>query len=148
MRQLRNFLNLTTGDRLLLLSTLVLLAILRLGLWLLPFKTLLALLPRLSQITFTPNLSHPILLNKVIWAVNVSSRYMPGGVKCLARALTTKVLLDRLEHPPELRIGVAKGDQGTLEAHAWVEYQGQIIIGNLRDLSRFVPLPAFQGVRP
>jgi hypothetical protein len=148
MQQLRNFLKLTMDDRLLLLNTLVLLAAIRLGLWLLPFKTLLGLLPRLSQITFTPNLSHSALLNKVVWAIDVSSRYMPGGVKCLARALTAKVLLDRLEHSPELRIGVAKDNQGTLEAHAWIEYQGQIVMGNLKDLSRFVPLPTFSGVRP
>ncbi len=72
---------------------------------------------------------------------------MPGGAKCLARALTTQVLLNRQGYLPDLRIGVAKATAGQLEAHAWVEYQGRIVIGQLNDLSRYLPLPSFEGVK-
>lgn len=83
---------------------------------------------------------------KIAWAVNAVSRYMPG-VKCLARALTTQVLMSRYGHSCELRIGVAKGEKGTLEAHAWIEHQGRVVMGYLADLSRFIPLPSLQGVK-
>jgi hypothetical protein len=51
-------------------------------------------------------------------------------------------LLNWYGYASELRIGVAKGEQGELEAHAWVEYQGKVIIGGLSTLSRYVPLPS------
>lgn len=34
-----------------------------------------------------------------------------------------------------------------LKAHAWIEYQGFVIIGNLDDLRRFIPLPSLEGIR-
>jgi len=145
MKRLRKFLSLTTSDCQLLLGTLVLLGVIRLGLWLLPFKTLLQLLASISQATPEPQEVDQNSANKIVWAVNIASRYMPGGVKCLARALTTRVLLSRRGHSANLRIGVAKGKEGQLEAHAWVESQGQVVIGHLGDLSRFIPMPSFEG---
>lgn len=86
-----------------------------------------------------------VTVGKIIWTVNAASRYMPG-VKCLARALTTQVIMSRHGLSGQLRIGVAKTERGKLEAHAWVEYQGRVAIGNLQDLSRFIPLPSLEGV--
>jgi hypothetical protein len=54
-------------------------------------------------------------------------------------------MLARNGHPAALRIGVAKDGDGTLEAHAWVETGGSVIVGHLRDLARFAPLPALPG---
>ena len=137
------------GDRQLLAITFVLLAAIRLGLWLLPFRNLLKLLQKISKPDFllSPEDKSQISASKIVWAVNAASRYMPGGVKCLARALTAQVLMNYHGHTPELRIGVAKGEGGKLEAHAWIEYQGRVAIGYLPDLSRFIPLPSLQGVK-
>jgi hypothetical protein len=63
-------------------------------------------------------------------------------VKCLARALTAQILLNRQGYLPKLCIGVSKGQNGKLQAHAWIECQGQVVIGNLSNLSDFVPLEA------
>ncbi|MCA1992894.1 MAG: lasso peptide biosynthesis B2 protein [Coleofasciculus sp. S288] len=148
MRRLRKLLRLSGSDRHLLIATLGLLGAIRLGLWLLPFRTLLRLLAKVSQPTSkSGQVKNQTSVGKIVWAVNAVSRYMPGGVKCLARALTTQVLMSRHGHSPELRIGVAKGEGGNLEAHAWIEHQGQVVIGNLKGLSRFIPLPSLQGVR-
>jgi hypothetical protein len=126
---------------------LALLGAIRLGLWLLPFPTLLRLLSRSSQVTSETKIADQTTIGKVVWAVNVASRYMPGNVKCLVLALTTQILMSRCGHSPKLRIGVAKGEEGQFEAHAWVENQGQVVIGNLTDLSRFTPMPSFEGDR-
>jgi hypothetical protein len=134
--KLKTLLRMSGRDRLRLTVTLLLLAAIRLGLWLLPFQTLLQNLEKLGRSTTAP----PLSISHIVWMVNVSSRYMPG-VKCLARALTTRVLLNWYGYASELRIGVAKGEQG-LEAHAWVEYQGKVIIGGLSTLSRYVPMPS------
>ena len=42
--------------------------------------------------------------------------------------------------PHEVSIGVAKGENGKIEAHAWVVSQGTVMMGNLPDLSRYVPM--------
>jgi len=89
----------------------------------------------------------PVFVDKVVWAVRVASRYMPGRVKCLAQALTAQVLLERRGYQTQLRIGVAKGEGGQLEAHAWVESQGRIVIGGLKDLARYTTLPTLEAKR-
>ncbi|MBD2605341.1 lasso peptide biosynthesis B2 protein [Scytonema hofmannii FACHB-248] len=136
----------TLRDRQLLIMTLIILATIRLGLWIMPFRTLLKVLAKVSRQSDRLQVTNPVSVRKIAWAVNAVSRYMPG-VKCLARALTTQVLMSRYGHSCELRIGVAKGEKGTLEAHAWIEHQGRVVMGYLVDLSRFIPLPSLQGVK-
>lgn len=131
-------------DRKLILDTVILLAAMRLGLRFLPFQTLQNKLETASQLF--PKAKEQLSVGKIIWVVNASSRYMPG-VKCLARALTAQVLMKQHGHPSELRIGVAKGETGELEAHAWIEHRGRVVIGALNDLQRYVPMPSFKGSR-
>ncbi len=144
MRRLRKLVAITKSDRRLLVSAILLLGTVRLGLLLLPFQTLRRLLAKMTQTT--SKLQPDQSLDKVVWAVRVVSRYMPGEVKCLARALTTQVLLERRGYQTQLRIGVAKG-QGGLEAHAWVESQGRIVVGGLKDIGRYTPLPDLEAER-
>ncbi|NET30807.1 MAG: lasso peptide biosynthesis B2 protein [Cyanothece sp. SIO1E1] len=145
MRRLRKFLGLGEGDRHLLVKAFILLGFVRLGLWLLPFRILLQLLTKISHTICKLRGLKPVSIGKVIWAVNLSTRWIPGGAKCLARALTTQFFLQRSGYSSELRIGVAKDAIGKLEAHAWIEIQGQVVIGHLSDLSRYTTLPSFEG---
>lgn len=78
-------------------------------------------------------------IRRVRCAVTTASRYVPRTT-CLTRALTALDLLHRQRLPGELRIGVAKGPGGRLEAHAWVEHDGAVVIGDSGDLSRFTAL--------
>lgn len=144
MKRLRKFLHLPKRDRFLLASTALLLGTIKLGLLLLPFQTLRHLLARMTLAHSQLQQADQACVGKVVWAVEVASRYMPGGAKCLAQALATQVLLGRRGHPADLRIGVAKGETGKLEAHAWVESQGNIVIGSLADLARYTPLPSLE----
>ena len=140
MKYLRHGFKLSTSDRHLLIQSFILLSFVRIGLGILPFKTLRKLLIRISHSDLeetSQNLTHTP--NKIIWAVNLVSRYMPG-VKCLAKALTTQVIMSQNGYLSQLKIGVVKGKKGQLEAHAWVEYQGIIVMGDLSDLERYTPL--------
>ena len=123
----------------LLFKAFILLGIIRLGLWQLSFAHLRKFLAFFSHRTISINSDRQIEVDCIVWAVNKSSQYMPG-VKCLARALTTEVLMYQYGHQPQLRIGVAKRS-GKIEAHAWVESQGQVLIGQLQDLWQFKVLP-------
>lgn len=149
--KLEKVFRLSPEDLYLIFVAYIVLATIRLGLWLLPFHILLKLLEKASQSDFpfpTPNLQNPSLfLHKIVWSVNTATRNMPGGAKCLARALTAKFLMARYGHFPKLCIGVAKKNEENIEAHAWIEYQGHIIIGFLPDLSRYIPLPSLEGVK-
>ena len=159
LHKLKTLTRMSGGDRLHIVSAFLLLSLIRLGLGLLPFRVVLKLVqglshsPRVFQndpLQGSPgsrSLASPSQsISHIVWLVNVSSRYTPGGAKCLARALTTQILLTRQGYLPDLRIGVTKA-AGNLEAHAWVEYQGRVVIGQLNDLSRYLPLPSLEGVK-
>jgi hypothetical protein len=140
-RRLGKIFRLSRSDRQLLLHTFLLLNAVRLGLWLLPFRTLTQLLEALSPTPVQRSATHAISIIKIIRSVDISSRYSPGRVKCLARALTAQVLLHGNGYAAHLHIGVAKGEYGQLEAHAWIESQGTVVMGELQNLSRYTPLP-------
>ena len=79
----------------------------------------------------------------VAWAVAVADRNVPGSRKCLVRSLTTEVLLRLFGHRPVHRIGV-RTDSEEFRAHSWLEYEGEILIGDLADLDRYDPLPPLE----
>ncbi len=123
-----------------LVKALLLLWACRLGLWLLPFKTLRGLLAKISFFSKCD----PAKTDTIIWAVAVGSRYVPAAT-CLTQALAGQVLLNRHDAPALLCIGVAKDEQGVFQAHAWVESQGRILMGNSPDLRRYTRVSAFEG---
>ncbi len=145
MKLLHKALHLKPSDRQLLLTALALLLTIRLGLWLLPFPTWRRLFTQVMQTkTNLPPIS-TTTIDQIVWAVSVASRYLPGEVKCLARALATQILLHRYGYTATLCLGVAKGEKGQLEAHAWVESQGEVVIGGLSNLSSFTLLSSLGG---
>lgn len=122
------FLRLPSPERLLLLRAALLLGGIRLGLSLLPFPVLRGLLSRVRVgRSRLDNVGHSSI-DQPVWAVAAAGRYIPKAT-CLAQALALQVLLTRQGHVVRLYIGVAKGKQGRLEAHAWVESQGKVLLG-------------------
>ena len=147
MRPARNFLRLSARDRLFLVKCTGLVGLIRLGLWLLPFRTLrrrLDSLPRPSGRAQTPAQR---LVNRAVWGVTTSSRCIPAAT-CLTQALAARLLLSWWGCPAELRIGVLKDDHQTLQAHAWVERDGLIVIGGSDSPLRYTPLPPLEGKKP
>ena len=139
MERLRRFIHLTPSDRRLLVGTALLLGAIRLGLRLLPFKVLRRLLGKLAKAPGERREAGQASTERIVWAVTVASRYVPKAT-CLTQALAARLLLARHGYPPaRLHIGVARGEKGLLEGHAWLESQGEIIVGG-GDLSRYTPL--------
>jgi len=79
----------------------------------------------------------------VVWGVKTVSRTLPGKRKCLVRALCGKYLLDRRYIPVQLVVGVKKDSNNFLDAHAWLEYEKKVILGEVEDVE-FTPLPAIK----
>ncbi|KPL12124.1 hypothetical protein AMJ85_01940 [candidate division BRC1 bacterium SM23_51] len=140
MRRIRKFLSLPAADQWLLLKSAVLLGSIRLGLWLLPFQTMRRVLARMGKARACSKETDEALVERVVRAVSLAGRHVPGTRSCLVQSLGAQVLLARRGWPVRLRIGVARGEKGQFQAHAWLESRGKVIIGGTEDLSRYTPL--------
>jgi hypothetical protein len=139
---LQKFLRLSAADRSLLVRSVLLVGAARLALWVLPFNTARRLFARRARQSTPP---FPTT-ERIGWAIEVAKGFIPKG-NCLPQALAAESLLTRNGYPVELRIGVAKTDDGRLEAHAWVESGGRLVVGDLtQGLASYTPLPPLPGV--
>jgi hypothetical protein len=139
---LYTFFRLPTADRSLLVRSVVLVGAARVALWVLPFNVARRMLSRPAR----PFSASSATTERIGWAISVAKRFVPNG-NCLPQALAAESLLRRSGHPVELRIGVAKTDHGRLEAHAWVESGGRLVVGDLtQGLDTYTPLPPLPGV--
>jgi hypothetical protein len=144
LSSLRKFLRLSVEDRSLLVRSVLLVGAARLALWALPFNTARRLFARRAR---RPSAPFPTT-ERIGWAISVAKRFIPQG-NCLPQALAAESLLIRSGYPVELRIGVAKTDEGRLDAHAWVESAGRLVVGDLtQGLATYTPLPPLPGVGP
>jgi hypothetical protein len=78
-------------------------------------------------------------LDRLAQVLRLAGRALPFSGRCLPRALMAQIMLKRLGHEPELKIGVAREGR-TLDAHAWVECEGRVIVGDA-ELERYSVLP-------
>ena len=140
MAAIRSILRLPATDRSILVKSLTMLWLVRLGLWLLPFRVTRSILAWMSSARNESSSEDTAIAGQVTWAVRKASRFVPA-CSCLTRALTTQFLLVRRGQAAQIRIGVAKSDDGRLEAHAWVESYGKVVMGKLRGPSRFARMP-------
>jgi hypothetical protein len=80
---------------------------------------------------------------------SAAGRRLPAVGTCLTQALTAYVLLERRGCPTKLRIGVSKDAGGNFVAHAWLEAEDRILIGQLGpNQDGYIPLPALNGLEP
>lgn len=128
MGRLDKFLRLSATDRRLLVKAMLFVWMVRMGLWLLPFRIVRRLLARLTHGSTGAPASDCTLVNRIVWAVTIASRYVPMAT-CLTQALATKMLLCRYGYPASVHIGVARSEGGQFQAHAWVESNGSVVIG-------------------
>jgi hypothetical protein len=136
--RLRKFLRLSLADRVLLCQAWGLFLLAELALRILPLKSLLAVGQKLSLKTRQePGAARPARVPHLAWLVEVAGRYAPVKATCLKQALVLSWLLGRRGIATTLRIGVARGG-GSFEAHAWLEQDGQVLLG----------LPASEGYEP
>jgi hypothetical protein len=69
-------------------------------------------------------------VERVVWAVRQAAAAAPWGRTCLTEALTAAILLGRAGCETTLRYGVASAGASGLDAHAWLEYRGNVILGD------------------
>jgi Transglutaminase-like superfamily len=144
MTRLGRFLRLSPADRRLLVTAALLLAAIRLGLTLLPYRRLRKLVDRLARVAPRRQPAPPASAERIAWAVTQASRSVPAAT-CLTQALAARVLLERRGHPARVRVGIGRAEGTPLLAHAWVESEKGVVIGG-GDLSHYVPLASWEGL--
>ena len=139
MGRLASFVALPSAERRLLGAAAGLLAGIRIGLWVLPFRSVHGAVRARGNRPRSRDTSGPPV-ERIVWAVGAADRLVPRTT-CLVRALAAQALLVRHGHASQLRLGVAGGSGRVFEAHAWLERDGRVLIGGPVE-GRYVPLPA------
>jgi hypothetical protein len=128
MNRLCRLVQLPVRQQCLLARTLSVLAVIRFGVWLFPFRDVLRILRKFQPAGSDWRAFESPSIDELVWAVKAVSRYIPNTT-CLTQALSVQFLLARSGYPSQVQIGVAQGEERRFEAHAWVECRGAVVIG-------------------
>jgi hypothetical protein len=130
--KLRKALALSASDWHLIVQATLWFCVVELGLRLLQFRNVLALLHGEKR---SDRNSHSLPSGvatcspeRAGYCVELASRLHPLHTTCLKKALVLYALLTRRGFNARLLIGAAR-DGSRLDAHAWLEHQGRIILG-------------------
>lgn len=136
----RRFARLGRSDRRLIVESAFLMALVWVGLRLLPFRTLRRILDRsaASPAARKTDWADADAIDRVHWAITALAIGFPSAT-CLVQALAADVLLRRRGVACELRLGVRAGGTNTvpIEAHAWIECDDAVVIGAIENLSAY-----------
>ena len=69
--------------------------------------------------------------------VSIAATHSLWRASCLRQALVLWWLLARRGISTDIRLGVSVASDDTLDAHAWIEHNGDVIIGGQASLERF-----------
>jgi hypothetical protein len=131
---------LSKSEVLLLLEAAGLVVGVRIALWIWPYDRVRAYLDRWHVVS-----GHRHSSARVVQFISAVSRFVPRA-NCLTRALSAETLLRRHGHTASLQIGVSKNGSDRLQAHAWVESGGVIVMGG-GEVEGLTPLQA-AALRP
>ncbi len=76
-------------------------------------------------------------------ALDAAALLMPRS-GCLARALAAQTLLRRRGLPSRVHVGFLRG-AGPGRGHAWLECEGEVVVGDHPQLNAFVPTMVFDA---
>lgn len=147
MTLLHKFINRSWADRALLVRAFVLVSAVRIGLWVLPYRTV----HRLAECSVTPRELSPDeerrTMRRIVGAVEAMSRRLLGMKPCLTQALAAQRMLRQEGIDSVLRIGVTK-DGSELLAHAWLERDNRVLIGGKHSPHLYTPLVSMRQEQP
>lgn len=115
----------------------VLLLAVRASLGVFPYRRVLSSVERLAH-RFSARRPHSISEAKSRANVieSTAAHLFPAN-PCLPQALVVCLVFWRNRLPASLEFGAARSEQGALEAHAWVESEGEIVIGEAEKMAAY-----------
>lgn len=147
MRLLNKYLSLAPADRVLVAQAFVLVSTVRAGLAVIPYRTVYGVLLQTSHNRGgdLSELERAQYRRRVVRAVRAVARKLLGNKPCLPQALAAQWFLRRAGVESTLRIGVRKGENEELLAHAWLEHDSSVIIGGGSSPHQYRPLAPVSG---
>ena len=140
MTAVRKLASMEPAELALLVHACLLLVRIRVALWLLPWRRVLALLPQ--EVTPATRFS----VDRLERAVRAASRIVPRAT-CLTQALALNHLLARGGYASVVRIGVTN-EHGRFAAHAWVECGGAPLLSSAAEVAQYAQLLAWASTQP
>ncbi len=130
-RNVYRFVGLPSQLRFQLIKAFIVVAGVRVALTLFSFRRFQTLLGRFTTRIRAPHAKTSPSRAQLVWAVRTASTRVPHAT-CLTQALAAQVLFERHGYPAVVHIGVASGETqyGAFQAHAWLESDGEVVIGN------------------
>src|SRR5450432_3329331 len=128
MRMLTKLARLSGRDLLMLTEAFVCVSLIRLALWVIPFRYLRP----------APRVVTPHDTDRLAWAVLTAASVVPKS-SCLVRAMAAQRLFARHGHSSDLHIGVAQSVEEGFAAHAWLNLGGEPVIGRMPP-GRYTPI--------
>jgi hypothetical protein len=140
MNKLRRFLTLPPRRRDLLIKSLLLLPIIDLSLRLVGYKKTCLILDR-AFLNYRTDSRAPRaeILHEVAWATITASRRIPYAASCLRRSILIAHFLRLHGIIANIQFAVRRS-QGSVEAHAWVESDGEVVGDSPATVSVFIRL--------
>jgi hypothetical protein len=135
MRKLYRLVFLPFQKKKLLCQSFFLVWIIRICLWFMPYKKLSDGLFRFNSKDSSPDGKWEVI-KEVSNAVRSVSRFVPSAT-CLTQALAVRTLLRLRGQKSKLQIGVARDENQKFLAHAWIEVEGRVVIGETADLKQY-----------
>ena len=108
-----------------------------------PFNSLIQQANNKSSQYLINSKSTKLMANRIAWLAKRASHFVPGAT-CLVQALAGKVVFGLHGYEPTIVIGVKKDGPNDILSHAWLEYDGQTIIGNLEDIDHYLQVIKFE----
>ncbi len=141
------FRRLSFRDKKGLVQSLFLMLVFWVALRLLPFGTLYRWLSRTELAGSSPSGREQDEAAGMARSIRRANRLLGWRDDCLPQALTALFLMKRHGIGANLRIGVKKGPDGMLHAHAWVEHDGKVVVGGTGPgLQSYTPLTGLERV--
>ncbi len=103
-----------------------------------PFRSLLTCIHRIPASLLRLPLNTEAAAPRLAWLVERAAGLSPVNGTCLRQALVLLCLLRRRGQSGLVQIGVARVS-GALHAHAWIEQDGQVLLGYAGD-NQYTPL--------
>lgn len=142
MDLLRKYLARSWPDKVLLLRVLGLVGAVRVGLRVLPYRSVQRFMTR-STYPQDEQFDSPLeawkYRRRVVGAVHTVGKRLLGDKPCLTQALVAQHVLRQKGYETELRIGVTKEGRELL-AHAWLERGREVVIGGGAQQAQYIPL--------
>ena len=107
----------------------------RLRLWLLPFDRVTRLAQQRRELGEAGKSEQPHVQQRLARRIERAAWFVPHAT-CLVRVLAGAQLFAARGQRADVVIGVRRR-AGLLEAHAWLESGGQVVLGDLQDLSSY-----------